>query len=489
MLHPATILDADQARAADRITIDDGTPGSTLMENAGRAVADVICEQYKPAPTLIVCGIGNNGGDGFVVARWLKQRDWPVTLAVVGNDKQIFGDADTAKHKWETSGGKTLLFDEKLLDNKALVVDALFGTGLDREVEGKAKSAIETINKHSLPVISVDIASGIDASTGGVRGVAIRATQTVTFLRPKLGHVLLPGKAHTGQLHVYDIGISGENVTPTQFLNLPILWQHSFPALSADIHKYTRGHAIIMGASPATTGASRLAALGALRAGAGLVSVACSQEALPVYAAALTAVMTKVITNAKELDNLLADERVTSMCIGPGSGVNEKTREHVLQLLKHKKPAVLDADALTSFKDGTKPLFSAVMPHTVLTPHEGEFERLFTAKGAKHLRAQTAAKEAGCVIVLKGNDTIIAAPDGRVAINAEAPVWLATAGSGDVLTGIITGLLAQKMPAFEAACAGVWLHSKAASLFGPGLIADDLPLAMAGALKILYGDQ
>lgn len=485
-LHPAALLTTTECRDADQATIAGGTAGETLMENAGKAVVDLILQEYKPRPVLIVCGTGNNGGDGFVVARMLKERNWQVTLAITGNADDISGDAKKARDKWNMSGGATRTFVADLLKDASLVVDALFGTGLDRNVEGDAKAAIEAINASKLPVIAIDMASGVHSDTGAIMGAAIRATHTVTFVRAKVGHVVLPGKAHIGELHVYDIGISGDKITPTHFLNAPALWRNAFPSLAPEAHKYTRGHSIIVGGGITTTGAARLASIAALRSGSGLASIACSQAAQPMYAMTLMSVMTRVCNNSTQLASLMEDKRITSVLIGPGCGVSEVTREQTLLLLGTKKPCVVDADALSVFQPGPKALFSAISGPTVLTPHEGEFARLFSATGPRTKRALEAAKESKAVVLLKGNDTVIASPDGRVAVNANAPVWLATAGTGDVLAGIITGLMAQGMPAFEAACAGAWIHGEAATQFGPGLIAEDLHGCIPAVLKKLY---
>jgi len=465
MLHTAALLTAEESQAADRAAIESGTSSKELMEKAGRAVASLIGEAYPPCPCLVVCGSGNNGSDGKIVATLLKDRGWQVEAV----------DAEN--------------FKPEHLQGKQLIVDAIFGTGLSRNIEGTLAKPIEVINHSGIPVVAIDIASGVNASDGRIMGTAIRAAHTVTFVRPKPGQVLLPGKAHTGTLHVFDIGISGETVKPMHFLNIPALWKSSFPMADFDSHKYTRGHAIVVGGLVTTTGAARLAAASALRAGAGLVSIACPPDALPIYAASLTSVMTKPVKNMSELATLLEDKRVTAALIGPGNGVNETTREQVLHILSLKKPCVLDADALTVFKNDAKSLFAAIETPTVLTPHEGEFERLFSFKGNKAQRAREAAKHSKAVVVFKGNDTVIAAPDGRIAINAGAPAWLATAGSGDVLAGLITGLLAQHMPAFEAACAGVWMHGRAAAECGPGMIAEDLPNAVPIAIRELYGNH
>ena len=354
------------------------------------------------------------------------------------------------------------------------------------DLDGAARDAVESINASKLPVVAVDMPTGIHTDTGAVMGVAIQATHTVTFVRPKPGHVLLPGKANAGQLHVYDIGISGEAVKPKLYLNAPALWKHLLPMPKAEANKYSRGHTVVVGGPMQCTGAARLSAMGALRCGSGLVTVATHLDALPIYAMTLTAVMTKQVDTPSQMDTLLEDKRITATLIGPGAGVNEKTRETTLQILKSKKPCVIDADALTIFQFSTKPLFDAIAGPCVLTPHEGEFERLFTTKGVKTERAKEAAKQSGAVIVLKGNDTVIASPDGRVSINANAPVWLATAGSGDVLAGIIAGLMGQGMPAYEAACAGAWIQGDVASRVGAGLIAEDLHSQMPATLKSLY---
>lgn len=486
MLHPVALLTAEEARNADKAAIEASTSGETLMENAGRAIVDLIVQEYKPCNVLVVCGTGNNGGDGFVTARMLKEKNWNVTLASVGNTEDIKGDAKTAQNKWNMAGGATRTFSKDLLGDAKLVVDAIFGTGLTRDVSDAGKEAIVAINASALPVVAVDVPSGIHTDSGAVMGSAIQASHTVTFVRPKPGHVLLPGKAHTGQLHVYDIGISGDKVKPKLYLNAPALWKHLLPLPKPDANKYSRGHTVVLGGPMQMTGASRLSAMAALRSGSGLVSIASSQDALPIYAMTLTAVMTKQVDNASQLATLLEDARISALLVGPGAGVTEKTRETTLQALKSKKACVVDADALTIFQFNTKPLFDAISGPTVLTPHEGEFERLFTTKGVKTERAKEAAKQSGAVIVLKGNDTVIAAPDGRVSINANAPVWLATAGSGDVLAGIIAGLMGQGMPAYEAACAGAWIQGDVASRVGPGLIAEDLHSHMPATLKSLF---
>ena len=372
------------------------------------------------------------------------------------------------------------------LDGADLVVDALFGAGLARPLEGMALALVESLNASGLPVVAVDVPSGVDGATGAVMGVAPRAALTVTFCRLKPGHLLLPGRLHCGPTRLADIGIPDRIVAAHAcglHGNGPALWRHLLPARTAESHKYRFGHALVVGGPVATTGAARLAATAALRVGAGLASVSCPPGALTTYAAQLTSVMTKPAGGAAGLAAQLADARFNAVLLGPGAGVGEATRDAALVALATGRAVVLDADALTSFADHRGDLFAALSHNCVLTPHDGEFARLFEFAGDRLARARAASATCGAVVVLKGGDTVVAAPDGRAAIQAEAPPALATAGTGDVLAGLILGLLAQGMPAFEAAAAGVWLHAQAARLAGPGMIAEDLAQQVAGALR------
>jgi ADP-dependent NAD(P)H-hydrate dehydratase / NAD(P)H-hydrate epimerase len=378
-----------------------------------------------------------------------------------------------------------------------LIIDALFGAGLARDIDGEAAEAMGWMNGSGRPILAVDVPSGIDGDTGAVRGAAVQATCTVTFARRKPGHLLMPGRAHCGPVTLADIGIGDETIAavvgPT-FANAPGLWAARFPQPSLDAHKYRRGHALVLSGGARHTGAARLAARGALRAGSGLVTVVAPAEALAESAAQLTAIMLRRCDGAGELRELLADPRVNAVALGPALGVGSATREMVAVALETGRAAVLDADALTSFEGEARALAALAEGRSqaaVLTPHEGEFARLFSGErdilkaSSKLERARGAAALSRCVVVLKGPDTVIAAPDGRAAINENGTPYLATAGSGDVLTGIVAGLLAQGMPAFEAACAGVWLHAEAGARFGPGLIAEDIPEALPGALRAL----
>lgn len=477
------LLTPQQMGEADRLTIAGGIAGAVLMENAGRAVADAISRRWAPRPVAVLCGPGNNGGDGFVAARILAERGWPVRLALLGDRGALKGDAAAAASRWT---GKVEMLDAGSLDGAGLVVDALFGAGLAREIEGIAEKIISALGDQRVPVVSVDVPSGIDGATGEIRRTAPKAALTVTFFRTKPGHLLLPGRVYCGETVVAPIGIGGSvlgGIAPDTAANHPDWWLDKFPWADASSHKYARGHALVVGGA-AMTGAARMAARGAARAGAGLVTVAAPEAAFPIYAAALTGVIVQSVAGIGDFEALLADKRRNAALIGPGAGLGPETRDKALKILAAGKRAVLDADALTVFADRPADLFAAIRAACVLTPHEGEFARLFDSAGSKLERARRAAKASGAVIVLKGADTVIAAPDGRAAINDNAPPTLATAGSGDVLAGIVLGLLAQGMPAFEAAAAAVWLHGDAARRFGAGLVAEDLidtlPAALAG---------
>ena len=466
------LLTPRQMAEADRLTIAGGVPGIDLMENAGRAVADAVSRRFPPCPVAVLCGPGNNGGDGFVAARILAERGWPVRLALLGDRAALKGDAASAAASWVTNFEP---FAPAALDGADLVIDAIFGAGLARPVEGVAAQVIAALNERGTPVVAVDMPSGVDGASGEIRGVAPQAALTLTFFRRKPGHLLLPGRLLCGETILAQIGIAPavlDAVAPDAAANHPALWLGEFPWANPAGHKYGRGHALVIGGAQ-MTGAARLAARAAARVGAGLVTVAAPEPVFPIYAGSLTGVIVTPVAGAG-LDPLLADKRRNAALIGPGAGTTPETRDNALKILAAGKSAVLDADALTVFADKPADLFDAVNSPAVLTPHEGEFSRLFDASGSKLDRARRAAAASGAVIVLKGADTVIAAPDGRAAINENAPPTLATAGSGDVLAGLVLGLLAQGMPAFEAASAAVWLHGASAHAFGAGLVAEDL---------------
>jgi NAD(P)H-hydrate epimerase len=466
---------------ADGLTIADGTAGIELMEKAGAAVAEAVQDYATPGHAILVaCGPGNNGGDGLVAARLLREAGWKVTVCLHGEADRLRGDAALALQRWDGAPEPLARVDPSRF---GLVVDALFGAGLARDVDGEVAEFVAKVNASGRPVIAVDLPSGIDGDTGQVKGSAVQATATVTFFRKKPGHLLLPGRAQCGAITVADIGIEPSvlsRIGPRTSENLPELWRLSFtrPALAG--HKYDRGHVLAVSGPEFATGACRLAAQAALRIGAGLVTIGGAEAALRVHAAHVTAIMLRLMRTPAELAGILADARFRAAILGPGLGRGDDAAALVEAALASEASLVLDADALTSFAGKSSPFFQAVRARAapvVLTPHDGEFARLFGAEPSNPDRLsaiRSASVRSGAVVVGKGADTVIAAPDGRAAINANAPPWLATAGAGDVLAGMICGLLAQNMPAFEAACNAVWLHGAAAARFGPGLTAGDI---------------
>ena len=489
------VLSVSDMKRADEATIARGTRGIELMRRAGQAVARAAVALAPGGPIMVIAGRGNNGGDGFVAATELAASGREVSIILLCDRATLKGDAALAAAAWK---GDVLPCDPNAIGKPSLIIDALFGAGLNRAVKGDPHAMIAATNANGAPILSIDLPSGIHGDTGEVLGIAVNATSSVTFFRRKPAHLLLPGRLHCGEVVVADIGIAADvldAIRPQTFENVPELWADAFPVPQIDGHKYARGHALVVSGDLASTGAARLAARAALRAGAGLVTLASPSDALAVNAAALTAVMVRVTDSVQQFNELLNDKRLNSIVIGPGAGIGERTRNFVRAALTMRRGLVLDADALTSFADDPKLLFTAIKkqsdPQIVLTPHDGEFKRLFgdfDANDSKLARARAAAQKSGAVIVLKGADTVVASPDGRASIAANAPPWLATAGSGDVLAGMIGGMLAQDVSTFEAACIGVWMHGEAGHAFGPGLIAEDLPDVLPEVFRNLYDE-
>lgn len=460
---------AEMARA-DAAAIAGGVSGMVLMEAAGRAVARAAQSRFRPCRTLVLAGPGNNGGDGYVAARLLERAGWPVAVAALAPPRPG-SDAARAAARWR---GPTVPFVPAEAHRAGLVVDAVFGAGLTRNLEG---AAAETLAAASAPILAVDVPSGLDGETGSVRGFAPQAELTVTFFRRKPGHLLLPGRALCGELLLADIGLPATvlpDIGPRAFHNRPGLW--SLPVLAQAAHKYTRGHLTILGGD-AMTGATRLAAGAAHRAGAGLVTVAAPDTAA---AATYRAGEAETIVTTEPVAALLGDERRAVWLLGPGLPPTPATRDALRRVVEAKRAVVADAGALLACADAPDLLGGAA----VLTPHAGEFARVFGEVGAdKPAAARAAAARTGAVVLLKGADTVVAAPDGRVAINDNAPPSLATGGTGDVLAGVIAALLCQGLAPFEAAAAGAWLQGEAARLhLAPGLVAGDLINLLPGAL-------
>ncbi len=492
LLTPAAMAQADQ------ITIARGVRGVTLMERAGRAVADAL-RAVQPSRVLVLCGPGNNGGDGYVAARHLQGYGVAVTVAAAQPPSR--GDAVAAARSW--SGPVSAL---QGLDFSAFdwVIDGLFGAGLARAPEGIYAEVIQALNQSGRPVLAIDMPSGVEGGSGAVWGEAVHAQLTVSFFRAKPGHYLYPGRGKCGELKIVDIGIAADvlsEINSPLALNVPDLWLQNWPYPAENSHKYNRGHVWVGAGGLEQGGAARLAARAALRSGAGLVTLSCPREALSAQASALQAVMVRGCDGLEDWARLLADQRRTVVVIGPGLGINpDETpliRAMIAQTVQAGRKLVLDAGALTAFA-GEADKLKACLAHPaalaggcVITPHEGEFARLFQAETSilelesKAERARAAAVFLNCVVVLKGADTVIASPDGRMIIQAKAPVWLATAGSGDLLAGIIAAFLAQGVRADFAASMAVYVHSLAGERGGAYLIADDLPDLLQPCLQDL----
>ncbi len=467
------LLSTTEMYAADRAAAETGIPGPILMENAGWQVARAIRTRFAPRPIAVLCGPGNNGGDGFVAARYLQAWGWPVRLALLGEVGKLKGDAALMAERWS---GPVETLSPDILARDPLVIDALFGAGLARPLEGPARTMIEALNDGDHDIVAVDVPSGLDGNTGQVLGIAPQAVLTVTFFRPKTGHALMPGRRLCGELVVADIGIPPavlDRIAPQTQVNGPELWLDALPWPQPDGHKYDRGHLLVAGGA-AMTGAARLVSGAGRRAGAGLTTIIAPDAALPIYRSDQPGVIVQPIS---EWTALMGDKRRNAVVIGPGLGIGTDAVRLTLTALAAGKACVVDADALTSFASDPKALWQAD-GIKILTPHDGEFARLFSYQGDRLVRARAAARESGAIVLLKGSDTVIAAPDGRAAITVTAPPTLATGGSGDVLAGLIGGLVAQHMDPFQAACAAAWMHGAAAKVGGPGLIAEDLIEAM-----------
>lgn len=440
------ILTAAETRAAEEAVFATGVTVEQAMEKAGAAVAEAAWRHAGRLPALIICGPGNNGGDGYVIARLLAERGADVRVAASGEPKSDAARASRAR--WT---GPVVPLAEAA--PAPLLIDALFGTGLDRALDTSVAGPLEQLAASAKLRIAVDVPSGVGTDDGALLGPAIPYDMTVALACLKPAHLLQPAAGLMGRIVVADIGIPGRS-------QLIEIGRPHLPAPGPADHKYRRGHVVV--AEGAMQGAAVLAAMAAQRGGAGYVTLAGSNGQGPAA----------LVRRSDGLDRILADDRVGAVVIGPGLGRDDGGAALLHRAMVSEKPLILDADALVLLADRE---LRRVPGLPVMTPHEGEFARLFGAlPGSKVERARAAAATAQAIVVLKGADTVVAAPDGRAAISRPASSWLASAGTGDVLAGLIAANRARGFDPFEAACAGVWLHGRAAELAGPGLIADDL---------------
>lgn len=483
------ILTVEQSYAADKAAEKAGIASYDLMEAAGKAAADAALRLMPARPVVVLCGLGNNGGDGFVAARRLKEMGRPVQVFLLGERDALKGDAAEAAKRW---GGEVGTLTDESVSEAGVVIDALFGAGLSRPLDGVPAALAAATKQNGAPVLSIDVPSGIDGDSGKPKdgGEFFDAAVTVTFFRKKPAHVLYPGSAISGQVVVADIGIPGavlNEIQPKLRENGPPLWAHGLPRPPLDAHKHSRGRLAVVSGNALATGAARLAARAGQRAGAGFTTLFGDEAATRINAAHETSIVVKAAAPGEATADAIRVFGAHAAVAGPGAGVNEQTRALVSSLLEEELSLVLDADVLTAFADDRDRFFSKLSGRCVLTPHEGEFARLFpdlAENGAtKIVRAATAAGISGAVVLLKGPDTVIAAPDGRVVVNTVSSPYLASAGTGDVLAGIIGGLAAQHMDVFMAAAAGTWLHGRAAQALGIGLIAEDLIDAVPRLLR------
>ncbi|MFT3724988.1 MAG: NAD(P)H-hydrate dehydratase [Hyphomonadaceae bacterium] len=485
------ILTCDEVRVAEQRSVEAGLSLWALMQKAGQACADVLHAEFPDGRVIVLAGPGNNGGDAFVAAQRLRDLGRNVWLYDLAPKSERTPEGQNALNA--LTGPRQPLEDMRVHTDD-IVLDGLFGAGLSRPLAGEAAFAVEQVNASGAKVVAIDVPSGINGDTGAITGPAIGADVTVTFCCKKPAHVLQPAASQCGEVVPAEIGfgkflaeVGGNRLNE----NAPSLWSHALRWPTATSHKHQRGRLAVVSGGLANTGAARLAAHAGLRSGAGLVTVLCPPAALMVVASSVTAVMTSSFASAEDL--VVQTERSTAIVIGPAAGVTDATRANVEALARTGRSLVLDADALTVFAGKVETLRSILSAPAILTPHTGEFERLFPgvlASSSTRIEAvRAASKQVGCIVLLKGPDTTIAAPDGRAVINTHATPFLATAGAGDVLAGIIGGLLAQGLDPFAAACAGAWMHGDAGLRIGAGLTAEDLDAALRDVIRGLYAGR
>ena len=489
------ILTASEMKQVDRVAIEAGTPGFELIKRAGQAAAAQIAESIDPVPVLVICGRGHNGADGFVIAAELAARGWPVRLACLAKVTELKNDVALAARCFE---GKIEALNSNLgLKDTQLIIDAVFGTGFQGALDPELVTLFDKIRTKKLPVIAIDVPSGMAATSGDIAEGTLQATLTLTFCRRKVAHMLYPARSFCGRIVKCDIGIGDDMVAGigSQTLeNHPALWLTTLPVPDNSSHKYTRGHAAVFGGTH-RTGAAALAALAAQRAGCGVVSILCPPAAVLGYRLIQPSLLVDEWSDEDEFKALVSNPRLSSFVLGPGAlpskGGEEDLRRLTIDVIATHKPVVFDGDIFRAFEHQAPQFFAQLSADKhILTPHAGEFRRMFgTPDGSKLEQARTAAQKANAVIVYKGADTVIAAPDGTAVIDVSGPPTLATAGSGDVLAGLIAGFAAQGMQPFFAACAGVWFQAQSARLHGPGLVAEDIISHIPQVVSDLYAGQ
>ncbi|PPR34247.1 MAG: Bifunctional NAD(P)H-hydrate repair enzyme Nnr [Alphaproteobacteria bacterium MarineAlpha6_Bin3] len=487
-IYDHTVLTCKDHTDLDKKTIKKFMSGYKLMENAGKIIFEIIKKKFNKNKNIkILCGSGNNGGDAFIVAKLLKENGFKnIELFCLITKNKLKGDAKLAAEKININIQN---ISNLKITKGNLIIDGLLGSGLNKNIAGNLKKIIEKINSKNHYCISIDIPSGINGDTGEIKGVAVKSDLTITFTKKKPGHLISPGKEYSGDVIVKNIGIDLKKLffKPRIYENNPNIWKKDFPWPNQNSHKYTRGFTLII-CGEKITGASRLAARGAARIGCGLLCLGVPKKSFNIYATENPIALIETIDDEADLKNILKDKRINTILIGPGLGVNKKKLNLILKVIKDKKRiVVLDADAL---KNNFKKIAEKSNSEIIVTPHYGEFSKILKNLKIKKTNdnlslAKKFVKKTKYNLLLKGNSTIISSNDGKIVINTNSSPFLATGGSGDVLAGMITGLIAQGMKIFESCCAATWIHGEIAKKLGPGLIAEDLPDMIPKILKKL----
>ncbi len=454
-------------KQAEELDKKSGIPFIELTENAGRAVFEEIKSKYKKCKVAVLCGVGNNGGDGYVIARYLKRANYDVVVFL--NDLPKSKDAKVMYEKWNEIGGKSFNFKYVEKENFAginLIIDAMFGSGLNKDIDGEYKKITELVNSLNIPIVSVDLPTGINGDTGKIMGVCVKANLTITFTLPKIAHIITPSNKYCGEVKVVDIGIpqkAVETLNIRTFINSPTIWKDYIPEIKIDDNKYTRGLVLIN--SGEMYGATILASKACKKAGAGIVYIACDDNNYNIIASHTISDVLKKANTINEFEKLVKDKKIKCILLGSGNGRTKILKEKIFTALKYTNKIIFDADAISIFendKKGKELLFNSIKSNCIFTPHLGEFKRIFDYdENDKIGSVVKSAQKSKSIVILKGHDTIIASPSGKVVINTHSSPYLSIAGAGDVLSGIIAGLVSRGMEEFKAVCYAVWAHGDA----------------------------